>query len=387
MSQKDYLEKDYYKVLGVSKDAKPDEIKKAFRKIARENHPDQHPGDEAAEKRFKEASEANSVLSDVTKRKEYDEARSFLGGGGFRFPRGGAAGAPGGVNVEDLFRNAQADGGLGDIFGGLFGQAGQATRRSSARTQRRGADVEGDVTISFTQSVEGTTVSLQMVSDTACDACRGTGAKAGTVPEVCAICQGSGVTASSQGGVFGMTEPCHDCHGRGLVVKDPCDVCNGSGRGRSQRTMQVRIPAGVTDSQKIRIKGKGSAGENGGPAGDLYVLVHVRPHPVFGRNGDNLTITAPVTFAEAALGADIEVPTLQGQRVKLRLAPGTPNGRTLRVRGKGVQRGNGTSGDLLVTVEVQVPAQLDPAAAEALKQYDAVVGHPDIRSGLFQRAS
>ena len=139
--------------------------------------------------------------------------------------------------------------------------------------------------------------------------------------------------------------------------------------------MQVRIPAGVTDSQKIRIKGKGSAGENGGPAGDLYVLVHVRPHPVFGRNGDNLTITAPVTFAEAALGADIEVPTLQGQRVKLRLAPGTPNGRTLRVRGKGVHRGNGTSGDLLVTVEVQVPAQLDPAAAEALKQYDAVVGH------------
>lgn len=384
MSQKDYLEKDYYKILGVSKDAKADEIKKAFRKIARDNHPDQHPGDAAAEKRFKEASEANSVLSDPKKRKEYDDARSFLGGGGFRFPRGGQAGAPGGVNVEDLFRNAQAgDGGLGDLFGGLFGQAQQASRRSSARTGRRGADVEGQVSISFNESVEGTTVGVQMVSDTACEACRGTGAKAGTVPEVCPTCEGSGVQNTTTGGVFGMTEPCRTCQGRGLVVTDPCEVCNGSGRGKSSKTMQVRIPAGVTDGQKIRIKGKGSAGENGGPAGDLYVQVHVRPDPVFGRKDDNITLTAPVTFAEAALGGQIEVPTLSGQRVKLRIPAGTPNGRTFRVRGKGVSRKNGTTGDMLVSVEVAVPTELDEKARKALEEFTTAAGQADPRSGLF----
>lgn len=383
MSTKDYLEKDYYKTLGVSKDAKPEDIKKAFRKIARENHPDQHPGDTAAEKRFKEASEANSVLSDPAKRKEYDEARSMLGG--FRFPRGGGAPGAGGVNVEDLFRNASTDG-FSDIFGGLFNQATQQTRRSSARVQRRGADVEGEVTITFLQSVEGTTVGVQMVSDAACGTCRGTGAKAGTVPEVCDTCQGSGVQNTTSGGVFGLTEPCRDCHGRGLKVTDPCPDCNGSGRAKSARTMQVRIPAGVIDGQKIRVKGKGSPGENGGPAGDLYVTVRVQPHPIFGRKDDNLTVTAPVTFAEAALGGEISVPTLHGQPVKLRLAAGTPNGRTLRVRGKGVGRSNGTTGDLLVTVEVAVPTELDETAKEALKAFDSAAGQGDVRAELFKDA-
>lgn len=391
MSMKDWADKDYYKILGVSKDAKPEEIKKAFRKLARENHPDQNPGDAKAEQRFKDASEAHSVLSDPAKRKEYDEARRLFGGGGFRFPGGGFPGGgqayrPGGQSVDDLFRNAQG-GGLGDLFGDIFAQASQQSRRSSARGARRGADVEGEVSISFTDSVDGTTVGVQMVSDEACAACRGTGAKAGTVPEACPTCQGSGVETTTTGGVFGATQTCHECHGRGLVVKDPCEVCHGSGRGRSQRTMQVRIPAGVTDGQRIRIKGKGSAGENGGPAGDLYVLVHVRPHAVFGRKDDHVTLTAPVSFAEAALGAEIEVPTLKGGRVKLRIPAGTPNGRTFRVRGKGVHRKDGSTGDQLVTVEVQVPAQLDEPAKQALRDYDSKAGTGDLRAALFGNAN
>ena len=193
--------------------------------------------------------------------------------------------------------------------------------------------------------------------------------------------------ASTSGGVFSLNETCPDCKGRGLVVKDPCAVCTGSGRAKSTRSMQVRIPAGVTDGQRIRIKGKGSPGENGGEAGDLYVLVHVRPHRIFGRKDDNLTLTAPVSFTEAALGAEIEVPTLSGARVKLRIPAGTPNGRTFRVRGKGVQRKNGSSGDLLVTVEVQVPEQLDEAAAKALKDYASAVGAANPRAGLFGNGS
>ena len=385
MSTKDWLEKDYYKVLGVSKDAKPEEIKKAFRKIARSNHPDQNPGDNKAEARFKEASEANSVLSDAKKRKEYDEQRSLFGSG-FRFPgaggtRPGGYGSTTGPSMEDLFRNATAgDQNISDLFGGLFG--GTTTRRTT-RHPRRGTDIEGEVTIDFTQAVEGTTVSMQTVSDAPCPSCRGTGAKAGTVPRVCPSCQGSGMKESQTSSGFAIAEPCPDCRGRGLIVEDPCPDCSGSGRARSTRTMQVRIPAGVTDGQRIRIKGKGGAGENGGASGDLYVLVNVRPHPVFGRKGDNLTLEAPVTFAEAALGADIEVPTLNGPRVRLRVPAGTPNGRTFRVRGKGVRKSNGESGDLLVTVNVDVPATLSRDATEALKRYADAAGATNPRVSLF----
>jgi molecular chaperone DnaJ len=362
VSTKDWLEKDYYKVLGVSKDAKPDELKKAYRKLARENHPDQNPGNPEAEKRFKEVSEANDVLSDAKKRKEYDDAR-------------------------DLFRNA-SDSGFSDLFGGLFNGGQTRTQRySSARGPRRGSDVEGEVTVDFVDAIAGVTVGMQMISDAPCEACHGTGAKAGTVPHVCATCQGSGMQTSTSGGVFAMTEPCKDCHGRGMVVDDPCPVCHGSGRGRSTKTMQVRIPAGVTDGQRIRLKGKGGAGENGGAAGDLYVIVHVRPHPVFGRTGDNLTLTAPVTFHEAAVGAEIEVPTLGGPPVKLRLPAGTPNGRTLRVRGKGVSRRDGTTGDLLVSVEVVVPSSLTPEARQALDSYAEAVGTQNPRAKLFASGS
>ncbi|XSS46087.1 molecular chaperone DnaJ [Propionibacteriaceae bacterium Y2011] len=383
MSTKDWLEKDYYKVLGVSKDASAEEIKKAYRKLARENHPDQNPGNPEAEKRFKQVSEAHNVLSDPTKRKRYDEERSLFGGG-FRFPRAGQGGA--GPSMEDLFRNAQggAQGGVGDIFGGIFSQTG---RRGATRGPRRGSDVEGEVTISFSDAADGVTVAMQMVSDAACDACRGTGARAGSLPKVCPTCEGSGMaTTSTAGGAFAVTEPCHDCRGRGMVVEDPCPVCNGSGRGRSTKQMNVRIPAGVNDGAKIRLKGRGGAGENGGAAGDLYVLVHVTPHPVFGRKDHNLTVTVPVTYAEAVLGAEIDVPTLGGMPVRVKVAPGTPNGRVLRVRGRGVQRSDGTRGDLLATVEISVPGEIDEEARTALQQFARASGEANPRSELMARA-
>jgi molecular chaperone DnaJ len=377
MSTKDWLEKDYYKLLGVSKDAKPEDIKKAFRKLARANHPDQHPGDKAAETRFKEVSEANSVLSDATKRKEYDDARSMFGGG-FRFPGGGQPGRPGQtVNFEDLFRNG-GDGGLGDLFGGLFGNQ-QPTRRSG-RGPRRGTDIEGEVTIPFADAATGITMGVQMVSEAACEACRGTGAKAGTVPKVCPTCQGSGMQASQSGG-FAVSEPCRECRGRGLVIETPCPVCAGTGRGQSTKTMQVRIPTGVVDGSRIRVKGKGGAGENSGAAGDLYVLVHVTPHPIFGRNGDALTVTVPITYSEAALGAEIDVPTLDGASVRLRVPPGTPNGRTFRVKGRGVGK-VGDAGDMLVTVDVQVPAKLSDEAKAALAEYQRLAAEPNPRAYL-----
>jgi molecular chaperone DnaJ len=383
MSTKDWIEKDFYKVLGVNKDAKPEDIKKAYRKLARQNHPDQNPGDTASEQRFKEISEAYDVLSHEAKRKEYDEARRLFGGGGFRFP-GTGGGRTTGPSVDDLFRNASGDGGLGDLFGGLFNGAGATrTARSTARGPRRGSDVEGEVTVDFVQAIEGVTVGMQMISDAACEACRGTGAKAGTIPRVCPTCEGSGMQTSTSGGVFAVTEPCRDCRGRGMVVDDPCPVCHGSGRGRSTKTMQVRIPAGVTDGQRIRLKGRGGAGENGGAPGDLYVVVHVRPHPIFGRAGDNLKLTVPVTFTEAALGAEIEVPTLGGMPVKLRIPGGTPNGRTFRVRGKGVGKRDGSKGDLLVTVEVIVPEALTDQARQALSSYADAVGTSNPRAKLF----
>lgn len=392
MSTQDYLEKDYYKVLGVSKDASQSEIKKAFHKLARDNHPDQHPDDKAAAERFKAISEANSIIGDPEKRKEYDEQRKLFGAGGFggfRFPGGGGSAGrtgTGNVNVDDLFRNAATTSGdFGDIFGNLFGTStGTGTRRTSTRNPRRGADVEGEVTISFKEAIDGATVGVQMVSEHACAACRGTGAKAGTIPRVCPTCQGSGMQASTSGGVFTVTETCTDCHGRGMIVDEPCQVCHGSGRERSTKTMQVRIPAGVDDGQRIRIKGKGAAGENGGAPGDLYVTVHVRQDSKFGRKGHNLTITVPVTFTEASLGATIEVPTLNGPTVKLKLPPGTPNGRTMRVRGKGVPKSDGTMGDLLVTVEVEVPKDLNDAARKALEDYAQAVGPQDPRADLFR---
>ncbi len=392
MSVQDWVEKDYYKVLGVDKTASADEIKKAYRKLARDLHPDRNQDNHAAEERFKDVSEAYDVLSDKKKRAEYDETRDMFasgrGGGGFRFPGGGGTGAggPGGVpfDLSDLFgQGGTGGGGVGDLFGTIFssGRGG----RSPGTGPRRGADVESEVTIGFRESVDGVTVPLRMTSEAACDACHGTGAKAGTVPRVCPTCEGTG-QATRSAGRFGIAEPCRECRGRGLVVDDPCPACHGSGRGKKSRTMNVRVPAGVRDGQRIKLKGKGAPGERGGSAGDLYLTVHVTPDQVFGRSGDNLTVTVPVTFTEAALGSEIEVPTLGGSTVRLKLPAGTPNGRTMRVRGKGSSRKDGTKGDLLVTIEVQVPQRVDGKAKEALEEFADATAGEDVRADLLARA-
>ncbi|WP_033214307.1 molecular chaperone DnaJ [Kitasatospora phosalacinea] len=380
MSAKDYVEKDYYKVLGVPKDATAAEIKKTYRKLAREFHPDANKGDTKAEERFKDISEAYDVLSDEKRRKEYDEARSLFAGGGFR--PGGAGGAAGGFDFGDLFNGGggTGGGGIGDVFGGLFNRGGRQTAQP-----RRGADVETEVTLNFEEAVDGATVPLRMTSQAACRACAGTGAKAGTTPRVCPTCVGAGTVSRGQG-AFALSEPCRDCKGRGMIVDDPCTVCHGSGRASSARTMQVRIPAGVQDGQRIRLKGKGAQGERGGQPGDLYVTVHVDAHPVFGRKGDNLTVTVPVSFPEAALGGTIEVPTLNGPAVKLKLPPGSANGLTMRARGKGATRKDGTRGDLLVTVEVTVPRHVTGDALTALEQYREATASDDPRAALFKAA-
>ena len=381
MSTKDFLEKDYYKALGVAKDASQADIKKAYRKLARELHPDKNPGDAKAEARFKEVSEAYGVLSDESRRREYDEARSLFGSGmpgggfpgGFRPGGGGAGGTT--FDLNDLFgqgaaRANQGAGGLGDLFGGLFGGRGGATRgRAGAAGASRGADVETEVTLDFPEAVHGVTVPLQLASPAACRTCGGIGARPGTAPRQCPVCLGTGLITRNQG-AFAFSEPCRECRGTGSVIDDPCPDCRGSGVTTQTRTITVKIPAGVADGQRIRLAGKGVPGERGGPAGDLFVRVHVRAHELFGRKGDDLTLTLPVTFPEAALGTTVRVPTMDGS-VTLKIPAGTASGRTFRVRGRGVPKRSGGAGDLLVTVEVAVPKNLPGEAKEALEKYAA----------------
>jgi molecular chaperone DnaJ len=388
LSTKDFLEKDYYKTLGVAKGAPADEIKKSYRKLARKYHPDANKGDAKSEERFKEISEAYNVLSDEKRRKEYDEARSMFGGG-VRMP--GSGGAPGGAgggygfDLGDLFGGgtSSAGGRLGDLLGGVFGSGGGRT--TTQARPRRGADVETEASLSFGDAIDGTTVSLRLAGEGPCKTCKGTGAKAGTVPRVCPTCEGTG-QGSRNLGSFAFSEPCKTCRGRGMVVDDPCEVCSGSGRAMSTRTIQARIPAGVGDGQRIKLKGKGAPGERGGPPGDLYVRVHVAPHPVFGRSGHNLTVTVPVTFPEATLGAEIKVPSHRGMPVSVRIPAGTPSGRTFRVRGKGVRRSDSTIGDLLVTVNVQVPNDLGDKAKAALETFRDATAGPDPRDELLRKA-
>ncbi len=388
MTSADWANKDFYKVLGVAKDASAADIKKAYRKLARENHPDSHPGNKGAEERFKTIAEAYDVVGDTEKRKQYDDLRTGLGGFG---PFTTAGGGTGGFDFNDLFGGGTGRtggggaGGFGDVFGGMFGGGGGRTRASAQ--PRRGADIETDATIGFADSIDGVTVSLRLSSDAPCPDCSGTGAKAGTLPRVCPDCEGVGMRAASVGGAFTMNETCPTCRGRGLVVDDPCPTCHGSGRGMSNRTISARIPAGVKDGQRIRLRGKGANGERGGPPGDLYVNVKVATHPLFGRKGDNLTLTVPVSFTEAALGADIKVPTLGGAPVTLKIPPGTPNGRSFRVRGRGVQRKDGNKGDLLVTVEVQVPAHLDERARAAVEALRDATEVSDLRANLFDAST
>jgi molecular chaperone DnaJ len=390
MSSKDWLEKDFYAVLGVTKSASTDEIKKAYRKLARELHPDRNPNNAAAEERFKAVSEAYDVLSDERRRKEYDEMRSLFGAGQFRrnARAGGPAGAGGpGFDFSDLFGNGgpggqagQATGtgpgdrrfggaGFSDLFSSIFSGGGSAPPGTPTGRRSRGRDVETEVVLNFVDAVQGATLPITLRTPGTCDTCHGNGAAPGTSPRTCPKCRGLGVVSSNQGS-FSFTEPCRECQGVGTIVDEKCPECQGSGGVTKTRTINVRIPAGVSDGQRIRLAGRGEPGARGGSPGDLFVLIKVRADPVFGRTGDDLTLTVPVTFAEAALGADLRVPTLDAA-VTLRVPPGTPSGRTLRVRGKGVARRDGNVGDLLVTIDVHVPAELSEAARQALSDYAA----------------
>jgi molecular chaperone DnaJ len=392
MSTRDFIEKDYYGALGVSQGADAAEIKKAYRKLARDLHPDKNPGNADAEARFKDVSEAYDVLSDPKRRAEYDDARRLFGAGGAGARAGFPGGFPGGgagggqpFDLGDLFgaagggagRTGAGAGGLGDLFGNLFGGGGAPgstrARQQAASGPARGQDVETEATLSFDEAVLGVTVPLRMQSPGTCPTCAGSGAKPGTSPHACPVCDGAGVTSRSQG-AFAFSEPCRNCRGTGQVVDDPCPTCAGNGVTTQTRTITVRIPAGVKDGQRIRLAGKGAPGRRGGPAGDLFVVVHVSDHELFGRRGDDLTLTVPVTFPEAVLGTTLTVPTLDGN-VTLKVPAGTASGRTLRVRGRGVP-GRGRSGDLLVTVEVAVPQRLSADAERAVKTLDAELGDP-----------
>ena len=374
MSSKDWVEKDFYAVLGVDKTASQDDIKKAYRKLARQLHPDRNPGDKKAEERFKEVSEAYDVLADDKRRKEYDEMRQLFGSGAFRRSARTGAGTP--FDLSDLFgggaRTGGAErggfggtGGFSDLFSSIF--TGGADRRRTGPD--RGRDVEAELVLSFADAVRGVTMPLTLRTPGTCDTCHGTGAKPGSQPRTCPRCKGAGLVTSNQGS-FSFSEPCRECQGVGTIVDEKCPECRGTGGVTKTRTINVRIPAGVSDGQRIRLAGRGEPGERGGAAGDLYVLVKVRPDDLFGRSGDDLTITVPVTYPEAVLGTDLRVPTLDGA-VTVRVPPGTPSGRTLRVRGKGVSRPNGQAGDLLVTVEVEVPRTVSAEARKALEEFAA----------------
>jgi molecular chaperone DnaJ len=361
-AQQEWLEKDYYKLLGVPSSATDKEMTSAYRKLAKKLHPDANPGDKSAEDRFKEINAAYDVLGDPAKRKEYDEVRR-LGARGNVFGAGGGGGRPrpgsqGTFRVDDL----------SDLLGGMFGGMGAPGGRAGSRGSgpQRGEDLEADLHLSFVEAVEGVETAVNVTSDVACNTCNGTGAAPGTSPVICSRCGGRGVLDDNQG-LFGFSRPCTACGGTGMRVETPCKTCSGTGIERRSRRVKVRVPPGVSDGQRLRFKQRGGAGKNGGPPGDLYVVAHVKPHELFGRDGPNLTLGVPITFPEAALGADIKVPTLE-QPVTVRIPPGTRSGRTFRVKGRGVA-GNGRNGDLLVTVEVMVPAKLTTeqrAAVEAL---------------------
>jgi molecular chaperone DnaJ len=364
--QREWFEKDYYKVLGVPQSATEGEIRKAYRKLAKENHPDANPG---KEERFKEISAAYDVLSEPAKRKEYDEIRRLgpmAANGGFPGGAGGAGGSPFNVRTEN-FRTEN----LGDLFGDILGRfgggaaAGGGRARTTASAAQRGEDMEAELHLSFLDALNGVTTSVNVTSEAPCSTCHGSGAAPGTTPIVCSRCGGRGVTSENQG-LFSFSRACPQCGGRGMVVETPCTTCRGSGVENRPRQVKVRVPSGVDDGQRIRVKGRGAPGRGAGsPPGDLWVTVRVAPHDLFGRKGRHLTLTVPITFAEAALGAEITVPTLDGS-VVLRVPPGTRSGRTFRVRGRGVTDEKG-AGDLLVTVEVAVPTKLSPAERDAIE--------------------
>jgi molecular chaperone DnaJ len=361
-------ETDLYKVLGVERKATQEEIKKAYRKLARQYHPDRNPDNAAAEERFKKISAAYDVLGDPDKRKQYD--RGGLGS----FFGGGQGGAPGGFDA----------GGLGDILSNLFGGAAQGGPRAGARRaprQERGRDLEAEVSIGFEQSVTGAQVPLSVPVSQMCATCTGTGAKPGTSPKTCPRCQGRGVESQGQG-LFSISQPCSRCHGSGTVIEDPCPTCHGSGATRTVKKYRVNIPAGVRDGSRVRLAGKGEAGRNGGPPGDLYVITRVAPSPVFARKGDNVEVEVPLTIPEAIRGAEVEVPTLDGRK-KLRVPGGTKHGTVQRLRGEGPPKlGAKGRGDIHYRFVIEVPDKLSKEQSEAVDKLSEVMnGNP--RARLF----
>jgi molecular chaperone DnaJ len=336
-----------YETLGVAKNASADEIKKAYRKLARRYHPDRNPGDAAAEERFKEVQTAYDLLSDPAKRKQYD---TF-----------GANGAPGGFGGANFNFDI---GDLGDLFGGLFGgrRGGRAQRQGM-----RGADIEAVVNLSFEDSLQGIETKIPVEVDTPCRECGGSGAQPGTAPVICPECNGRGVKVESQG-LFGLSQPCPRCRGNGTVIEKPCPKCHGTGRERRTKRYTVRIPAGVKDGTRIRLKGKGEPGTNGGPSGDLNVVTQVAESPIYERRGDDLVVQVPVSYATAALGGSTEVPTPDGA-VSLKIPSGSEDGKLLRIKGRGAPKLNGSGkGDVLARVRIQVPKRINKRERELLEE-------------------
>jgi len=373
--QREWFEKNYYEVLGVSETATQKDITKAYRKLARQYHPDANPGNATAEEKFKDISAAYDVLGDEAKRKEYDEVRR-LGPMGAGF--GGPGGSPGG------FRFDVGGSDIGDLLGNFFGGSGGRGRASrSGVGPQRGADIEAMLTLEFVDAVRGITTSLHITTDAQCTSCSGSGAKPGSAVGNCGVCRGRGVVDDNQG-FFAFSSPCRACSGNGVIIESPCSTCRGSGVEKRPREVKVRIPAGVTDGQRIRLKERGGPGRRGGAPGDLFVEVRVLSDPVFGRDGDHLTVTVPVTFAELALGSEIEVLTLEGQRVVLRLKAGTQNGSRHRIKGRGIDTGK-HQGDLIATVAVVIPKHLSDAERAAVEALQEASTEPP-RAALFDHA-
>ena len=354
--QREWFEKDYYRILGVAEKASASDISKAYRKLAKQLHPDANPGDTEVEDRFKEVSAAYDVVGDAEKRKAYDEVRR-LGPMTGAFG-GGRPGPGGGFNV-----NLDQMGDLSGLFGNLFG------RRQRGAGSRRGADLEADLRLGFADAVGGTTASVPVVGEAPCRTCGGLGTEPPAKPRPCPVCAGSGVQDENQG-LFSFSRPCSACSGRGRVIDDPCSACSGRGIEHRRREVKARIPAGVADGQRIKLKGRGAPGESGGVPGDLYVQVHVEPHHLFGRDGKNLTLTVPVTFSEAVLGADVQVPTLNDSKVTIRIPPGTASGRRLRIRGSKAT----ADADVIVAVEVVVPERLSDEQRAAIEAFARAPG-------------
>jgi molecular chaperone DnaJ len=349
--------RDLYETLGVAKGAGQDEIKKAYRKLARQYHPDANPGDASAEERFKEVQSAYDVLSDPEKRKQYDRFGSANGRGP----------GPGGANFEGFDFADLGD--LGDIFGGLFGGRG----RAQPQRGQRGSDLEVEVRLSFEDSLQGVETTIPVELETACRDCGGSGAKPGTSPTLCPECKGRGVRAESQG-LFALSQPCPRCRGNGTVIEDPCATCRGTGRERRTKRYTVRIPAGVKDGSRIRLRGKGEAGWGGAEAGDLFVVTRVSPSDTYTRRGDDLVVDVPVSFPDAALGSKVAVPPPDGP-VTVKVKPGTEDGTLLRVKGKGAPRLKGSGrGDVLARVKLTVPKKLSKKERELIEQLQKAGG-------------